>query len=157
MALKENVKQVVKVNRKTFFNPRAWLGYDAIKDQNRAIWNSVRGLFIAATPTRKETFEQAMVRLDLTEESLKESQTNFQVFTWIFTSLGVFSFVASFVILLKYASLAGFVLAIAVTALMLSQAFQYSFWLFQLKNRKLGCTFEEWWNRKVNDKQGPAA
>ena len=35
-------------------------------------------------------------------------------------------------------------LAIAVSILSLSQAFRYHFWYFQIKHRKLGCTFEEW-------------
>jgi intracellular multiplication protein IcmV len=32
----------------------------------------------------------------------------------------------------------------------LTQAFRFHFWLFQLRNRKLGCSIKEWMNSEVH-------
>jgi len=40
-------------------------------------------------------------------------------------------------------------MVVALTLYVLTQAFRYHFWLFQLRNRKLGCTLSEWWNARV--------
>jgi len=42
-----------------------------------------------------------------------------------------------------------FLTSLAITSLCLNNYFRYSFWLFQMKHRKLGCSFKEWFNNKI--------
>lgn len=136
--------QIFKVNRKTFFNPKAWLDVDQFKESNRTIVDSVRGLFTTETPERTETFEEAMVRLGLSEHDIDDARQNYQAFTWFFVALGVCVIIFGFYLLFFHHTISGFCLAMSAAALFFGQAYRYSFWHFQIKNKKLGCTFEEW-------------
>ncbi|MGD9592508.1 MAG: type IVB secretion system protein IcmV [Candidatus Berkiella sp.] len=95
-----------------------------------------------------ETFEEAMNRLDLTEEDLISRQIEFTRLCYFFLALALVvvcyalyvAFTGSMV-----ASLISFCLALYA----LTQAFRFHFWLFQIKNRKLGCSIKEWMNSEV--------
>ncbi len=148
-----SVKDVLKVNRKTFLNPRSWVGYDALKDQNRTIWRVLKDLFTPATPTRTETFDAAAERFNLSEEELRQAQANFSFFSIFFLVLSVLSLCIGFYLLIWHRTFAGLILSFATAALFGAQAFKYHFWFFQTKNRKLGCTFQEWRQQKINNSQ----
>lgn len=143
--------QIFKVSRKTFFNPRAWLDVEEIKDNNKIIWDSISGLFSPATPDRTETFDEAIKRLGLNEHSIDDAQKNYQAFTWFFLGLGFLVVCLGFYLIFYHRTISGLILAFAAAALFFGQAFRYSFWHFQIKHRKLGCTFAEWWNGKINE------
>jgi intracellular multiplication protein IcmV len=149
------VKDALKVSRKTFFNPSAWLGYGQLKESTSAIWGVIKTLFVPAKPQRTETFEEAMVRFNVTEDELKEKQNVFLTYAYGFVLFAVCSFVIGFFLLIHHKTVLGWLLALAVTTLFLSQAFRYHFWYFQIKNRKLGCTFKEWRQGKVNPTEEP--
>lgn len=143
------VKDVFKVDRKTFFNPQAWIGYDFLKDQNLDMFGIVKRLFYTAKPQREENFNQAMERLGLNENDLKEVQKDNYFYAWMFLLLAGSSLFLSFYMLVQHGSLSGLILGLAVMILFLAQAFRYHFWYFQIKHRKLGCTFEEWRHGKI--------
>lgn len=138
------LKDVVKVSRKTYINPKGWVGYDLIKDQTRSVWQILKGLFTPAKPERKETFKQAMQRLNVSENDLKEKEQTFLFYSYGFAILSVATFIISFFYLFQHHTIAGWLLGLAVSALLIAQAFRFNFWSFQIKHRKLGCTFEEW-------------
>jgi intracellular multiplication protein IcmV len=146
------VKDVLKVSRKTFFNPRGWLGYDTLKTSSLGLWVILKDLFTVAEPARQETFEVALKRLNLTEEDLKKSARFYTILTAIFVVLGSISFLFCFYFLFYHQTLSGCMLAIATAAVFFAQAFRYHFWLFQIKHRKLGCTLEEWRRGKPYDR-----
>lgn len=138
------LKDVVKVDRKTFFNPRAWFGYDSLKEETRTIWDYIKDLVIPPKPTREETFEQAMERMQVTDSDLQTMSKNYFRAAMMFLALAAGMFIYAFFLLIHYIALGGFALGIAVCALFLAQAFRFHFWYFQIKQRKLGCTFAEW-------------
>lgn len=144
------LKDVFKVSRKTFFNPTAWFGYGEVKNVNRTIWDILKSLFTQSALTHPETFEEAKVRLKLTEEEIQQTGQNYLIFSLIFLAFGLFGFMFGCYVLYHHATFAGFMLGIAVTSLFLAQAFRYDFWYFQIKQRKLGCTFDEWWQGKIS-------
>lgn len=149
------VKDVFKVSRKTFFNPRAWLGYDALKDQTRTIWTIAKDAAAVPQPEHVETFEEAMVRLNIKEEDLKGIARDYFFYALFFLGLAVADFIYGLYLLFHHHAFLGLVLALAVCAFILVQAFRYHFWHFQIKNRKLGCTFEEWKSGKISAKGKP--
>lgn len=138
------IKKVVK----PFVDVPKWVGYEQLK----GVTGWVKGLFKRTFVIRKqnynETFEQAMVRLKLTEQDLAKRTHEF---TWL-----VRFWLALFFLVILYAaymagiaSWAGLIISISVSLLTLSQAFRYHFWLFQIRHRKLGCTLREWWHSRV--------
>lgn len=150
------LKDVVKVNRKTFFDPRAWIGYDNLKVQTLQIWDIVKGLFTRPVPEFEETYDQALERLHITDKVAQETGKRYFLYSLLFFIVGSATFVFGFLLLFFYGSFLGWLLALAVTALFLTQAFRFNFWYFQIKHRKLGCTFQEWKTGKPFE-EGPAA
>ena len=78
------VRDVFKVSRKTFWNPRAWLGYDELKFQTQSLWDILRGIFIIPAPVHQETFDEAMKRLKLTPADIKATIRNYQLYALLF-------------------------------------------------------------------------
>lgn len=143
------IKDILKISRKTFFNPRAWLGYDALKEQNRTIWSFVKGATAVAQPERTESFAEAMQRLNVSEEELPGIARDYFRYAIFFLALAVLDFMYGIYLLFHHHAFLGFILAFAVCILILIQAFKYHFWYFQIKHRKLGCTFAEWRQGKI--------
>ena len=138
------VKDIFKVSFKTFINPAGWLGLNAVKQNTRTTWDLIKGLFIIPTPERAETFDEAVKRFNLTSADILEREKDYLFYAFIFLVLAVSLLAFGCYLLFVDRSFAGFVLGIAVAALFTSQAFRYHFWYFQMKQRKLGCTFDEW-------------
>lgn len=134
---------------KTFFNVPAWIGIKQIKDSNRVIVKYVKDAFTADQAVREETFEESLKRQEISEEQLKETYKsnarNFYIMLALIILLAAYG-----VYLLFTASFKGFFVDLAVIVFASVRAFQFSFWNFQIKHRKLGCTAREWLAGKVS-------
>lgn len=150
------IKDVFKVSRKTFFNPRSWLGYDQLKSNTQLVWSVIKDLITPAKADITETFEEAMHRLNVTEADLNNKAQVFFSYAILFVLFAAISLLFGCYYLFHHKALLGCLLSLAVTALFLSQAFRYHFWYFQIKHRKLGCSFEEWRRGKPYDEKESA-
>ncbi len=142
------LKDAVKVTRKTFLNPSGWLGYDMLKSQFVTTWAVIKDLYSPPVAGREETFEQATQRFNLTDEQLNQVAKNFLVNIIIFVTCAVITLLFSLYLLVHHGSFAGMIIGLGATAIFLAYAFRFSFWRFEIKHRKLGCTFDEWWQNK---------
>jgi len=149
------IKDALKVTRKTFFNPSEWLGYSAMKANNRTLWEVLKDLFTMPKKemVKEETFEQAMQRLNMTEDDVESAVKNFRSYAIMFVIIGMTVFFYAFYLLfsVKGPYISAWLLGVATSALFLSQAFKYDFWSFQMKRRQLGATFEEWKRSLLGD------
>lgn len=145
------IKDVFKISFKTFINPLAWIGAKELKTYNKIIGGVLKNAFTPAKAERIEEFNQAMQRQNITEEDLKKIDRQYLINTAIFIGLAICSFLASFFYLFYHKTFSGMVLCLATTILFLSQAFRFHFWHFQIKHRKLGCTFKEWWQGTIKE------
>lgn len=145
------IRDLFKVSRKTFIDPRGWLGYDELKAYNRIIVTDLKQAMTPDKPDRVETFKEAIDRLGLTEADLEETSKRYLTYTVIFVILAAIAFATGFYLLLVHGTISGWILAFVCTVLLLVQAFRFHFWHFQMKYRKLGCTFSEWWRGKPDD------
>lgn len=137
------IKDIFKINRRTFFDPVAWFG-SSVKVTSSIIWNTSKNLFAPIEAKQQESFSDAIKRFGLHEADLEQIQTNYLVYCLIFLICAFSAFVYGFYLIYNYKTFSGLALSIAVTALFAAQAFRYHFWYFQIKHRKLGCSFEEW-------------
>lgn len=138
------IRDAFKISRKTFFNPLGWVGYNELKTYSRIIWGNLKDVGTIEKPERTETFEEAMQRFDITETDLNRISETYLLYAIFFVIIAAFAFVGGFIFLIGYGRFAGFILAMACVAILLSYAFRFHFWHFQIKHRKLGCTFAEW-------------
>lgn len=150
-------KDIFKFSRKTFFDPAGWLGANELSLYNRVIGNNLKSTFSTPKPQHTETFEQALQRLQVTETDLQNTAQAYHAYYLFFIILSLSSFLGGFYYLFAYRTLSGWILATTVSILFAAQAFRFNFWYFQIKQRKLGCTFIEWWLGKVGIKKDPMA
>src|SRR4029078_9012133 len=138
------IRDIFKVSRKTFFNPSAWLDYDTLKAQTVNIVSVLRNMFTIPKPAKEETFEAALKRLNITEAEAEKAKTHYRSYALLLTLVALLAFLYSFYLLFTHHSIFTWLLGMAITALFLAKAFQFDFWAFQIKRRKLGATFNEW-------------
>lgn len=126
------------------FNFGEWLGKDFLIAGYENIVSTYRALTRPKKVEVKETFAEAIVRLNLSEKDLREQQSYFRITASIY---------ASFIILgLGYAiwlyffdnNLLSACMAVIYSTLMFSLFFRESFWYMQIKKRKLGHTLGDW-------------
>lgn len=137
-------RDIFKISWKTFFNPAGWLDYEGLKNQNKTIFSSIKGLLTKPTPAHTETYEEAMKRLDVTDQDIQKAATSYKVYAFLLMLVGVTIFAYAFYLLFSQFLITGWLLGVAASALCLAQAFKYHFWAFQMRRRKLGATFSEW-------------
>lgn len=142
---------------KTFL-PSGWLygEVEDLKDQNKSLYRILKSLFTKDTPVREESFADAMVRLNLTEEYVKRTAATYHIYAILFFILGLAIFTYGFYVLFAHSTLSGWLLSMAASGLCLAQAFRFDFWSYQMRVRKLGVSFNEWLESVVG-KKGPSA
>jgi intracellular multiplication protein IcmV len=124
-----------------------WLGADYIKHTIGQTVDSAKDIFIPEKADRVETFEESLKRLNITEEELKEKETDFIRLFAVHLLIALLIFFYS-VFLFHNGNWGGGIMSLCLVTYPLSLAFRFHFWLFQIKNRKLGCSIKEWWNNK---------
>lgn len=131
--------------RKAFL-PGGWLGAEVrdLKNSNQTIISFLKGLFVRQAPARQESFEQAIIRLNVSEEEIKELANKYRWYAMFFFMLAVLLLLYSFYLLFEYFTIMGCLLALAACAFTLSYAFRFDFWAYQMRVRKLGVSYKEW-------------
>lgn len=147
------IRDIFKISWRTYFNPTAWIGLDELRRITRILWGVMRGVFVKPIPEHTESFTEAIQRLELNEADLQKTQQHYLIYSMVFVIFGAISFSTSFYLLFKYHTFFGWLMTVLMTILFLSQAFRFHFWYFQIKHRKLGCTFKEWWQGKPLTKE----
>lgn len=131
-----------------------WMSLSYLKEVTGRTGYLVKNLVTPKKATRKETFEQALERLNITEADLVQRQKEFTRLLYLFLTLASLIIgYAIYMIIKGYAIVS--LIAFCISLYTLSQAFHFHFWLFQMKNRKLGCTLKEWFHSKINVTEQP--
>ncbi len=131
----------------TFFDVPRWVNAKQYVETNKTLYARIKDSFRIATPEREETFEAAIHRLKLSGQDLQERlAANQRGLTIMLVFIVLLCFYGFYLIF--HGSITGTLIALAVIVLSAVRAFQYSFWSFQIKNKRLGCTFRDWLQRK---------
>jgi len=95
-----------------------------------------------------ETFEEAMQRLQLTEEDLVKRRQALWIQSMVILGLGLLMIAYCFFSLYQATFVSAW-LSFLFSVLLFAYAFRAHFWYYQLSKRKLGCTFSEWFNQPL--------
>lgn len=125
-----------------------WMSWDYISETSDRFKILLLDIFIPKKATHAETFEEALERLELTEDDLEQRKIEFTRLFYFFVVLSIIIIVYGLYLAI-FSSLIPALIAFCLSLYTLTQAFRFHFWLFQIKNRKLGCTVKEWFNAKV--------
>jgi len=133
------VKKIIK----PFVDVPRWMGYQHLATTSRSVFSLVKKYFTPNQSQHSESFEEALQRLNLTQADLLQRVQQFRRLMWIWFFLFILTISYS-VYLLSENSLRGFFPGIGIATITLTQIFRYHFWIFQIEQRRLGCTFRDW-------------
>lgn len=141
MGLRSGAKRVSK----RFLDVRTWSSYDQVRSSLSSTFKSAKGLFSVRTSQRVETFEQAMQRLQLSEQDIQERMNFMLRLARLFTLMSVVVVGYALYLIVYHGSFFAFMLSVVIAGLAFLQAFRYHFWYMQTKMRRLGCTVQDYW------------
>lgn len=137
---------ILKISRKSIFNPRAWFGVDELKAQHQFVKENIRTMFKADKPTREETFEEAVQRLGLSDDQIKQKIKASYRNVIIFCLGGFIVFFYAFYLLFRFKYILPWLMGLSASGIFFAYAFKFHFWICQMRERKLGMTAKEWLN-----------
>lgn len=128
---------------KRLINIGYWLDIERLKEISRYVVATFKKFFIPSRQEAKESFSEAMKRFNLSEQDIITRQTSLFRLFCLMLVLAAGIFIYTLYLFWQQAwHAAGFSLIVLGLALVL--AFRYHFWYFQIKQRKLGCSLQEW-------------
>lgn len=129
---------------KYFIDVPTWINWQEIKSNTSYLKGLVKNTFsFGKKNVRKENFTDAMARYSLDEITLKERYQQLKILFTITMFLSAILFPYTVYVFLFGRWLNGAVCA-ALTMLGFTLAFRYHFWMYQITERRLGCTFKDW-------------
>lgn len=147
------VKKIVKKGLFSGLNPMRWIGYEQIATNAKTIKNIASGL---AKPNKNAyqptSFEDALQHYGLTEADLKKRMKNSFRLSLVCLGLSVLMIIYMVIMFKRHLPLAG-IMCVMLTLLLWAYSFREHFNYFQMKQRRLGCTFKEWFSAIVKGKK----
>ncbi|MBU0456275.1 MAG: type IVB secretion system protein IcmV [Pseudomonadota bacterium] len=133
---------------KPMVNVPGWIGYRHLKSNTANLFGWLRSTFSPQSSQRKETFSEAMQRLEITEDDLVKRSKSLLSHTYLYLAIsGIALFYMGYLLFQGHLFVALITLLIAVFFLV--KAYVSHLWYFQIKHRTLGCTFKDWWAGSV--------
>lgn len=136
----------IVIMAKRIFNIRQWSDYDRLKSFTKFLGAGIKKMVIPQKEKiadTKKTFTEASLSMKLTDQDLVERRKGLYRLS-VLMSCVAFAIIAYGVFLLVYGHYRAFVISLVVGSIGFVLAFRYHFWYFQIKERRLGCTFKEW-------------
>jgi len=128
----------------SIINIRSWADWDRVKEFTLYFRNSIKRLFVPMKTADVESFDAAVQRLNISDaELLVKQKALFRLCVIMLIAASLFFIYAGYH--LFYGTLRAAIISYVVMMIALVLAFRYHFWYYQIKARKLGCTFKEWW------------
>ena len=136
-----------KTDRKGFFkrnfNVSQWSDFQRTKDSTSYLGGVVRRYFVPKKTRHAENFDETVQRMGLSEDDLTAKAAALFKLSMVMLVIGLCVF-AYFVLQLVSGAWRSVLVSGVVMLLPLGLAFRYHFLHFQIKHRKLGCSFSEW-------------
>lgn len=136
-----------KVGRffKSFVDVKTWISYDEVKTNTKSIYSLFARFFSSRNknPILKETFEEAVIRLNLTEKQIIERKKIFLYSALIYLSIALI-LIAYALHLAVNSHIVLAIFTLILTTFIATLAYREHLWYMQMSRRKLGCSFAEW-------------
>jgi intracellular multiplication protein IcmV len=116
-----------------------------LKHQGKYISEVGKSLFVPQQRKQQETFEEAIARL-------QEIYRFFRIFCGISLILTLLILGYSFY-LFYLAAWYGALVSLVLSGITLASAVRYHFWMYQIKQRRLGCSLTEWFQKSILGKK----
>lgn len=130
------------------FNFKRWIGMDMLKRSTNTVYNLYKDFNSSSSPKnmpvgQSQSFEDLMVKNGITEKELaRRIRTSFAAILVYSLCLFVVLLYCVYLLVNGYyeTSILSFILALVFVSFIFKEHFNY----FQMKQRRLGCTFKDW-------------
>ena len=139
----------LKSTFKSLVNVKSWVGWQGLSSNGRYVYGLYRALF--SKPERSgvnETFEEAKEKYKYTDEYLQQQLANFEAASKFYLAVFFAGIIYMFWLYQKKQIMATIVM-VPMNFMLFSFYFRESFWAMQIRNKKLGMTFGDWFKRIV--------
>lgn len=131
---------------KRIINVRTWADWDRMKSFTLYLVGGFMKLFVPQKTVDTESFEEAIARLNISQSDLMGKQKALYRLSLVMVVAAFLFFVyAGYQVF--YGSFKATLVSLIVMLIALVLSFRYHFWYFQIKYRKLGCSFHEWFRQ----------
>lgn len=129
---------------KSFVDVKRWISYDELSNNVKVTASMARRLFSHDTrQIQPETFEESVIRLNLSEEQLINKKNVF-LYTAVIYSIFTIAFFIYFIYLIVHMSLYAAAFDLILMSFMSVMAYREHVWYIQIQKRKLGLRFNDW-------------
>ncbi|MEE9452512.1 MAG: type IVB secretion system protein IcmV [Gammaproteobacteria bacterium] len=132
-----------RIRKAVVSRAQAWTSYEQTKKTTKSLKDFILRFFVPQRSRRQEDLGQAMQRLGLSAQDIKDRTRAFKrlTITMLLVAVGVFLYSVRLFMLQHWLVAC---VSLLFVGLPLAIAFRYHFWYFQLKKGKLGCSLNEW-------------
>ena len=137
--------------KKTFFggyDVKKWIGLESVVDNAKTIKGFYDDLQDKSKGTKREakpeTFEQAAKRFGLNEAAIGHRMKQLFYTSLGFAVIALALFCYAFFLIFSKAMIMSGVVTVVLALVATSYAFRENFNYYQLKRRKLGCSYRDW-------------
>lgn len=143
------IRNIVKRGVSGGFSPTRWMSVESIRENGHFIGELFRTVFYRKNkkdnPLKKKSFDEVMQHYNMTEKDLEMRMRKSQLLILFCLGLGVLVLGYMIYLFIDDQLLAGFI-CLMLSFVMFSYVFREHFNLFQMRQRRLGCTLKEWFN-----------
>ena len=140
---------------KPLVNFPAWMNWQGLKENHQKIKRLAQ---IVLTPQRvqttQETFAEAVARLGLDEATITARQQYFKQLAMCYLVLAALLFAYMLYLAIIVQTFLGVLMTLVAIWVVLVLAFRQHFWYIQMKVRRLGLNFTEWFSIAFHIKNG---
>ncbi|MFZ4076399.1 MAG: type IVB secretion system protein IcmV [Legionellaceae bacterium] len=143
---KNKVASKISKTLSRIFKVRYWTDYDRNKNFFMAMLETAKRFLIPVTSETVETFDEARVRLKLTDDMILMQKKSLFRLSLLMACFGCGLFIYAIYQLVCGAFLATLV-SLMVMAFAFVLGFRYHFLYFQIEQKKLGCSLHTWFHQ----------
>lgn len=134
----------IKSTFKSLVNVKEWVGWNGVSQNGRFVYRLYRDFFGQGNVQKvSESFDEAVARLGFTEDFLASQEQKFYFAANFYLSVLLVSLLYTVWIAIKK-DLFSFIVMVPLNFMMFSFYFRESFWLMQIRKKRLGMTFSDW-------------
>ncbi len=125
-------------------NFKRWMSWNEIKGSSLNLVNMVKSVLAIKEPEHIETFCEAKARLGLSDADI---QYQYQRIWWrakVMFAVGVLVLIYACYLVVYANVVAGGIVTCLAAGPSFALSFRDSFWAYQIRRQRLGCTVEEW-------------
>lgn len=133
---------------KPLVNVPKWMDAKRIGQDAGYISAIAKSIFSSQRAKHKESFEGATKRLNLSHAVLQQRYKEFRRLFIIFLLISLLILAYTLLLLIE-GSWRAFFMSTVVFFIAFVQVYRYHFWMYQIKQRRLGCSFREWFKHLI--------